>query len=204
MIHFQHKTTYYIVNAITLYRIVTVPVLLWLLFTHHFELFKWGIALSFFTDLIDGFLARKFGVTSIMGTKLDSIGDDLTVAVALIGLITIFPGFVRQHMTILIVLGVIFLVQLGYAFYRYGRMSNFHTWLAKTAALLQGCFLILSFFTGHPSVIFFYIATGITLLELMEEIVLVSRLPRWEANVHSIFHVWKHKKKNGPPEQPVV
>ncbi len=193
----HHKAIYYVVNAITLYRIVTVPVLLWLLFTRQYEIFKWGIAVSFFTDLIDGFLARKFRVTSVAGTRLDSIGDDLTVGVALTGLIVIFPDFVREHLTILIVLAIVFLVQFSYAFFRYGRMSNFHTWLAKIAALLQGSFLILTFFTGHPSVLFFYIATGVTLLELVEEIILVYRLPDWKANVHSIFHVWKEQAKNG-------
>jgi len=191
-----HPKPYYVVNAITLYRIVTVPVLLWLLFTGKYELFKWGIAFSFFTDLIDGFLARRFGVTSIAGTKLDSIGDDLTVAVALTGLIVLFPGFIQTHLTILIILAAVFLLQLGYALYRYGRMSNFHTWLAKTAALLQGSFLILTFFTGVPSSLFFYFAATTTLLELLEEILLVHLLPEWKVNVHSVLHVIKEKGRN--------
>jgi CDP-diacylglycerol--glycerol-3-phosphate 3-phosphatidyltransferase len=176
---------------------VTIPVLGWLLYTRQDVLFNWGVAISFFTDLIDGFLARRFKVTSIAGTKLDSIGDDLTVAMALTGLTVRHPEFIRTHWVILCVLVVVFLLQLGYAFYRYGRMSNFHTWLAKTAALMQGCFLILTFFTGHPSVSFFYIATGITLLELIEEIILVHVLPEWKANVHSIFHAISDQKKNG-------
>jgi len=193
----SHPKPYYFVNAITLYRIVTVPVLLWLLFTGKYEWFKWGIALSFFTDLIDGFLARRFGVTSIAGTKLDSIGDDLTVAVALTGLSVIHPDFILANMFILVVLVFVFLIQLAYALCRYGRMSNFHTWLAKTAALLQGSFLILTFFTGVPSRLFFYIAASITLLELLEEILLVHLLPAWKVNVHSVIHVIKEKGKNG-------
>lgn len=192
-----HPRPYYLVNAITLYRIVTIPVLGWLLYTRQDVLFNWGVTISFFTDLIDGFLARRFQVTSIAGTKLDSIGDDLTVAMALTGLIVRHPEFIRTHWVILCVLAVVFLLQLGYAFYRYGRMSNFHTWLAKTAALLQGCFLILTFFTGQPSVLFFYIATGVTLLELTEEIILVHALPEWRVNVHSILHVRKEQNLNG-------
>ena len=192
-----HPRPYYLVNAITLYRIVTIPVLGWLLYTRQDVLFNWGVTISFFTDLIDGFLARRFHVTSIAGTKLDSIGDDLTVAMALTGLIVRHPEFIRTHWVILCVLAVVFLLQLGYAFYRYGRMSNFHTWLAKTAALLQGCFLILTFFTGQPSVLFFYMATSITLLELTEEILLVHALPEWKVNVHSILHVRKEQNRNG-------
>lgn len=104
---------------------------------------------------------------------------------------------------ILIILAAVFLIQLGYALYRYGRMSNFHTWLAKTAALLQGCFMILTFFTGSPSVLFFYIATAITILELIEEVLLVHHLPEWRVNVHSLFHVRKEQNRNGPQKQPV-
>ena len=138
----KHQLSYYVINGITLYRIVTAPLLLLLLFSGHYDLFKWLLGISFFTDLIDGYLARKFNVTSIMGTKLDSIGDDLTVAVAVIGLFVIFPDFIRQEKWVFIILLVFFLLQTVSAFIRYGRMTNFHTWLAKTAALL--CILFLT------------------------------------------------------------
>ncbi len=191
-----HKASYYIINGITLYRIVTAPVLLWLLYSGNYDLFRWLLAASFFTDLIDGFLARKYKVTSILGTKLDSIGDDLTVAVAVVGLFVIMPEFIREEKIIFIILLVFFLVQVVFAFIRYGKMTNFHTWLAKTAALLQGVFLLLAFFINKPVVPLFYAAAGITLLELAEEIVMVCLLPQWEANVKGLYWVFKRNKKS--------
>jgi len=190
----KHQLSYYVINGITLYRIVTAPLLLLLLFSGHYDLFKWLLGVSFFTDLIDGYLARKFNVTSIMGTKLDSIGDDLTVAVAVIGLFVIFPDFIRQEKWVFIILLVFFLLQTVSAFIRYGRMTNFHTWLAKTAALLQGVFLLLTFFMGKPILPLFYTAVTITLLELAEEIILVYILPVWEANIKGLYWVLKRKK----------
>ena len=71
-------------------------------------------------------------------------------------------------------------------------MTNFHTLLAKTAALLQGVFLIFVFFTEQPSLILFYAATIVTMLELIEEIILVGMLPQWQANVKGIY--WTLKK----------
>lgn len=189
--------SYYVINGITLYRIVTAPLLIVLLFSGHYDLFKWLLGVSFFTDLIDGYLARKFKVTSIMGTKLDSIGDDLTVAVAVIGLFVIFPDFIRQEKWVFIILLVFFLLQTVSAFIRYGRMTNFHTWLAKTAALLQGVFLLLTFFMGKPILPLFYTAVTITLLELAEEIILVYVLPVWEANIKGLYWVLKRKKPVG-------
>lgn len=189
----QHLS-YYVINGITLYRIVTAPLLLVLLFLKQYDLFKWLLAVSFFTDLIDGFLARKYKVTSILGTKLDSIGDDLTVAVAVTGLFVIFPEFIRQQKWVFIILLALFLIQMTYAFTRYGKMTNFHTWLAKTAALLQGIFLLLTFFTGQPYLLLFYTAAIVTMLELIEEIILVYLLPEWKTNVRGLYWVLTRKK----------
>jgi phosphatidylglycerophosphate synthase len=190
----QHPTSYYIINGITLYRIVTAPLLVWLLFSKEYTWFKWLLGASFFTDLIDGFLARRFKITSILGTRLDSIGDDLTVLVALMGLFVMQPDFFQEQKAILIPLLLLFVIQTGAAFYRYGRITSFHTWMAKTAALAQGIFLLCFFFFGEIYYPLFYAAAFITIIELAEEIVLVGLLPTWEANVKGLWWVWKRKR----------
>lgn len=182
------------INGITLYRIVAAPFLLVLLITSNYELFKWLLGLSFFTDLIDGFLARKYKVTSILGTKLDSIGDDLTVLVGVIGLFVMFPSFIKEQKIIFIILLAFFIIQVSYALARYGKTTNFHTWLAKTAALLQGVFLLVTFFMNEPQLILFYTAAFITILELIEETIMVALLPEWKDNVKGIFEVLKRKR----------
>ena len=189
-----HKQVWYVINGITLYRVIAAPFLLVLLFTKQHEIFKWLLGVSFFTDMIDGYLARKFKVTSILGTKLDSIGDDLTVLVGLIALFVLKLEFIKQHVIIFIILLVLFFVQTTYAFIRYRKMTNFHTYLAKTAALLQGIFLILVFFTEEPILILFYAATIITMLELDEEIILVRMLPHWRANVKGVYWVLRNQE----------
>ncbi|MBK8786090.1 MAG: CDP-alcohol phosphatidyltransferase family protein [Chitinophagaceae bacterium] len=191
-----HTQAWYIINGITLYRIVAAPCLLILLFTGQLNMFKWLLALSFFTDLIDGFLARKFKVASVLGTRLDSIGDDLTVLVAVIGLFVLKADFIKEQKFMFIGLLVLFLIQVIYAFIRYRKMTGFHTWLAKTAALLQGIFLLLVFFTDQPFMPLFYAAAIITMLQLIEEIILVHLLPQWQANVKGIYWVLKNNKQH--------
>jgi len=189
-----HKQAWYVINGITLYRTIAAPFLLVLLFTKQYDIFKWLLAVSFFTDLVDGYLARKFKVTSILGTKLDSIGDDLTVLVGLVALFVLKFTFIKQHIIIFIILLVLFLLQTTYAFIRYKKMTNFHTYLAKIAAILQGIFLILVFFTEEPILILFYAATIITMLELAEEIILVRMLPHWRANVKGVYWVLRNQE----------
>ena len=190
-----HKQAWYVINGITLYRIVAAPILLLLVFSGDLEIFKWLLGISFFTDLIDGFLARRFKVASVLGTRLDSIGDDLTVLVGVIALFVTKMEFIKEQKFIFILLLLLFLAQTTYAFIRYGKITNFHTWLAKTAALLQGVFLLLAFFTDEPNLVLFYTAALITMLELIEEIILVRLLPNWETNVQGIYWVLKKKEK---------
>jgi phosphatidylglycerophosphate synthase len=190
----MYKRSLYIVNGITWYRIIAAPILLILIFTKQFDIFKWLLALSFFTDLIDGYLARKYKVVSIIGARLDSIGDDLTVFVAVIGLFVFESEFVRKEFLILIILLLLFVVQTTFALVRYKKISSFHTYLAKLAAILQGIFFILIFLLAEPLSFLFYVASVVTGIELIEEIILVALLPQWEANVKGLFWAVKRQK----------
>ena len=190
----MHTASYYIVNAITFYRIITAPLLIFLVITDRPDLFKWLLALSFFTDAIDGYIARWFRVSSILGAKLDSIGDDLTVLAGVIGMVVFKPEFFRDQALYLILLFVLFTIQAGLAYYRYGKLTSFHTYVAKLAAVLQGVFLILLFFLPEPLYFLFYAALIVTALEILEEILLVIILPKWEANVKGLY--WVNRRKN--------
>jgi phosphatidylglycerophosphate synthase len=189
----MQKSSYYIINGITLYRLIAAPFLLFLVVTKQLDWFKWLLAFSFFTDAIDGYLARRYKVVSIMGAKLDSIADDLTIIVAVIGLFVFKREFINQEFTWLLLLLTLFVIQVIYALIRYGAVTSFHTYLAKLAAIFQGVFLILAFFLPEPVRILFYIAIVVTALDLIEEIVLTFMLPRWKANVKGIYWVLKKR-----------
>ena len=94
------KTSFYIVNAITVYRLVAAFLLLYLLITKNAALFKWMLAISFLTDAVDGYLARRFGVVSSMGSRLDSIADDLTMLMGILGILRFQPAFLRQEVVL--------------------------------------------------------------------------------------------------------
>jgi cardiolipin synthase len=85
---------------------------------------------------------------------------------------------------------------VGLAFVRYGKISSFHTYMAKLAALMQGSFLILLFFLQEPVYVLFYIAFFVTVIDLIEEIILVLLLPVWQTNVKGLYWVLKKKHKN--------
>lgn len=181
------------VNLITLYRIVTFPILIFFALAGHMDVFKWLLLASFFTDAIDGFVARKYKATSVLGAKLDSIGDDLTILAAAMGLFLNYFDFIKEEAVIFIVLFTLFLIQLVSALNRYKKISTFHTYLAKIAAVVTGIFLLSVFFTEEIVYPLFYTAAIITGLELMEEIILVRIIPKSKANVKGLYWVMTKK-----------
>lgn len=191
----MNNRIYYIVNGITAYRLITAPLLLLLIFNKVPDLFKWLLAVSFLTDAVDGFLARKYHVTSIVGSMLDSIADDLTVFVALVGMIVFKPEFIRQEILLLLLLLLLFIIQTGLAIRKYGKITSFHTYAAKVATILQAIFMVLFFLLPDPIYILFYSTILITGMELVEEIIIMFWLPQWEANVKGLYWIIKRKKK---------
>ena len=185
----MQKRSYYIVNGITLYRMVAAPLLFLMIFSHQEEIFKWLLVVSFLTDAIDGFIARRYKAVSILGSKLDSIADDLTIAAAITAAIVFKLPFLKQEIVWVILLIALYLIQTILALIRYKRISSFHTWLARIAAVLQGFFLCLLFLLKDPVYPLFYLAASVTMVDLLEEIILVILLPQWQTDIKGLYWV---------------
>lgn len=190
----MNRKAYAIVNLLTFYRLSSAPLLIVLLLYKQYDAFKWLLALSFFTDAIDGFLARKFAVISSLGARVDSVADDLTILVAIIGIALQKPDFLRSEWFPASIVLLLYLIQNITALIRYHKLTSFHTYAAKIAAVSQGIFLLLFYFLPEPSCGLFYVAIALTAADLAEEILLTQVLPEWEADVKGLYWVLKRKQ----------
>ncbi len=78
-------------NGLTGLRMVLVPVFAWLLLSHpHVDSWRWGAAAIFvfasITDIVDGKVARKYGLVTRFGKLWDPIADKALTGMALVGL----------------------------------------------------------------------------------------------------------------------
>lgn len=88
----RKKKIWTIPNILSMVRLALIPVIVWLYVSK--ENYVWAgslLLLSGATDVVDGFIARKFNMISDLGKVLDPVADKLTQGAVLICLLGRFP-----------------------------------------------------------------------------------------------------------------
>lgn len=153
-------------------------------------LFACTISLCLFSDVLDGYIARKMKCISARGALLDSLGDLLTLSSMIFGVYQFENVFFMDRVYWIIASLILFVLVILLGLYRYGKPSSFHTVLSKVTAVFLGVFFIVLFFF-KPNTILFYFAISFCILSQVEEIILIVIYPEWKNDVKGIFWVLK-------------
>lgn len=73
-------------NILSFYRIFSFPLFLYFAIGHEERVFVVLLIINLITDILDGFIARKFNMQTEFGARLDSIADVGTYILAVIGI----------------------------------------------------------------------------------------------------------------------
>jgi phosphatidylglycerophosphate synthase len=185
---------YNIADWISFYRIAAAPLLILLLFLDERTIFTWFLLISYCTDAIDGFVARKLKITSARGSQLDSFGDQITFILGLIGILIFEFDFIKENYILIIVSFSPYIIQMFIAFIKYGKATAFHTYLAKLSAIVQSVFILwLLFF--EPIFWLFYVMIILGILETIEEVALIFMYDNWVSGVKGIYWALKDKRR---------
>ncbi|PWK20700.1 CDP-alcohol phosphatidyltransferase family protein [Xanthomarina spongicola] len=183
-----------IADWFSFYRVIAAPFLILFLWLDERQLFAWFLFISYSTDAIDGYLARKLKITSPRGSQLDSFGDQITLVIGLIGLLIFENEFIRKNIIIIGVSFIPYIIQMIIAYYKYGKATAFHTYLAKLSAIIQSAFILYSLFF-YPNYTLFYIMIVFGVLETLEEITLIFMYDNWASDVKGIYWAFRDKRR---------
>ncbi len=153
-------------NFLSLFRILTVLPIIYLLQIDWYVLAALIFFISSLTDYFDGYLARKYSIESELGAFLDLIADKILVVAILVWLVFLFANQALTIISILIILREIVITSFRYYLVsieadpelikanKYGKL--------KTAfQFFSILFLILS-----PSLTNLYLTTSLVLLSV--------------------------------------
>lgn len=183
-----------IADWFSFYRILAAPFLLALIWLDQRLFFSWLLLFSYFTDAIDGYLARKLKIASPRGSQLDSFGDQITLIIGLIGLFYFENEFINTNLILILLAFIPYIIQMLIAYFKYGKATAFHTYLAKLSAILQSVFILTSLFF-EPEYTLFYIMIVIGILETVEEITLIYMYDHWVSDVKGIYMAFKDERR---------
>lgn len=137
------------------------------------------------TDAIDGFLARRLNISSVLGVTLDTIGDALIgfTPVKVLVIQKLIPGwfYVLLGVTVAVFAAAAVVAQI-----KFKKFTFPHTYFGK----LNGCCVASSPFLFHivPLEVLFIIVGGVFFFAGVETLIIVIKLKELKPFVPSVFH----------------
>jgi CDP-diacylglycerol--glycerol-3-phosphate 3-phosphatidyltransferase len=173
-------------NALSILRLALVPVLMVLAWQGQQTAFLWCFGGALASDVVDGFVARRFGSASELGARLDSWGDLAIYAALPLCAWWLWPERVLEKLPLVAIGLVCFAAPTAVGALKFGSITSYHTYFAKAIANLLGLAIVLylGFGIGWP----FDLAVILLVFEAIEEIAITAVLPELRSNVHSIVH----------------
>lgn len=157
--------------------------ILTLFFLGNKEIFTALYLLAGFTDALDGFLARKLKAESVLGARLDSIGDFFLFNSIVVYLLS---QHYQEVVGYIYIIGGVFLVKLaglvvGYVKFR--KLIMIHTLANKTSGLLV---FLLPFIVNVAGAEYLSWIAVFATLAAMEELVIIVRSDRRTLDLNQI------------------
>ena len=165
-------------NAISVARLASTPVLVWLAWTSRETAFTWLLIAALASDAVDGMLARSFGWASSIGSLFDSVADATLMLTTAYGVWVFHPYVFTEYGVIIWTVIALWAVEHIVALVRYGRLSSFHTALVRHGVLVFSIFLGVLFLFGFQLWLF-YLSAILSVAAVLEQLAMIALLPEW-------------------------
>ena len=134
----------HIPNILTILRFIFIPIILYFIFTGNYILGIVFFTISGITDVLDGFIARKFNLVSNFGKLMDPLADKLTQISVLACLVKV--EIIPFWILVIVILKELLMV-VGASFL-YGKdVVVYSKWYGKLATVLFYLAIVISLIT---------------------------------------------------------
>jgi CDP-diacylglycerol--glycerol-3-phosphate 3-phosphatidyltransferase len=179
-------------NLVSLLRILIAPVLFLFALLQLEYWFLGGLIVSGFTDVLDGFLARRLNMITPLGARLDSWGDFCIYSTMAICAWILWPGITQAELFHYALILFSFLLPAQVGLSKFGKFTGYHTWAVKIAVLMTfvGYIALYANISGIP----FMIASWLCAYAGVEEILITLILREERTDVRSLFAALRERR----------
>lgn len=186
-------------NLITTYRLLMVPVILYFAISGREKLFALFLVINLVSDIIDGYIARRFKMETEIGATLDSFADNFNYVLAFIGFFVFKMEDFKPHVVSLIIFFSMLVMTVIVPLIKFRRFPSYHLYTTKIGGYIQGAFFICLFTIGFITPFYYFmIAWGI--MGAVECIAIDLFIPEMRSNVKGLY--WVLKERRAVKEQP--
>ncbi|WP_422107374.1 CDP-alcohol phosphatidyltransferase family protein [Winogradskyella sp.] len=188
----KKENIYNVPNFLSMYRLVTFPLILWFIYDSKESLFAMFLCINLITDILDGLIARVFNLKTEFGAKLDSLADNGTFIAAFIGLFVFKMDDLSASIWMLWVFMACFALGLMVSFIKFKQYPSLHLYTTKVGGYVQGIFIFVLFAWGYEPYLF-YLAMIIGYISHIEEITILLILKRMKSDARGLYWVLRDK-----------
>jgi CDP-diacylglycerol--glycerol-3-phosphate 3-phosphatidyltransferase len=179
-------------NILSISRALSAPFLVYYAMTRQPSIFIAVMGFSLSTDILDGYIARKFGQPSESGARLDTWADFAVCSTFPYCAWTLWPDAVQSNLSFVIIAITGYFVPFLAGFMKFGKLPSYHTYSAKIAAVIMPVSIFLMLIMDI--VIPFRIASFFQILVALDSVLITWNLTSHQSNTKSFFHIWKSSK----------
>jgi CDP-diacylglycerol--glycerol-3-phosphate 3-phosphatidyltransferase len=187
------KKTFTIPNILSFYRLISFPVLLYFAINRIERVFVVLLIINLVTDILDGFIARKFNMQTELGARLDSIADIGTYILAITGIFIFKIDDFSPYLTSFLVFIALFVFSNLLSLLKFKRFPSLHLYSWKIGGYIQGFFFFVLFAFGFNTY-FYYIMIGWGIAAFLEHIIIQLMIHQMKSDVKGLYWLLKDKK----------
>ena len=190
----KNKNRYNIPNFLSMYRLLSFPFVMYLVFSGNEHLFAVFLIINLITDALDGIIARTFHLQTEFGARLDAFADVGMYISAITGVFVFKAADFAAHLLSLYIYTGVFAGSVFISLLKFGRFPSLHLYSSKTGGYLQGIFFFVLFVFGFD-VRFYYFVVIWAILAFCEQICVQWVLREPMSNAKGLYWVLKCRTK---------
>ena len=181
-------------NILSLYRLLSFPFVIAIALLNMESLFVILLSINLITDILDGYIARRFNMQTAIGAKLDSIADNGMYIQAFLGIYLFKSVEFTPHIISFSLFIALFISCLIFSLVKFKQFPSLHLYSWKIGGYIQGIFFFVLFvFDFYTYFYYFMIIWGIT--SFLEHILVQIILPKMESNAKGLYWVIKKDRR---------